>query len=373
MSEKYKDEQELIDRLAQYMDSEGDSKYAAGLCLANHLWFGEQQDKAREIIQELTGIQADSSKTMTQKVREFVDIKEIPFRITEVFDALQSIKNPEQRQRDRNTIRQIMHRLTKDGILQNYGSIDGAYRKVNKGAELLDWKNAKSEGVKFHLPFDMDDLGINIFWGNIITISGEKGAGKTALCLEIAKTNMDIIKTQYASSEMWESETRSRLEYHEDIPIDEWDKVRFIHRNKDLADVVEKEWLNIFDFLELKQGASFEVGDRLQEIHDALGGTGIAVVALQLDRGKDIARGGSSSLDKPRLIVNLRKGSTKRLGTLKIYDAKNLKRRVQNPSGKILHFKLVEGTVFIPQGTWHYEEDCSEETCGFSKKSGGYS
>ena len=41
-------------------------------------------------------------------------------------------------------------------------------------------------------------------------------------------------------------------------------------------------------------------------------------------------------------------------------DAKNLKRNAPNPSGKIIHFKLVEGTVFIPQGTWHYEDDCSD-------------
>jgi hypothetical protein len=353
----------------EYRKSRGDEKIAVGLHLAHELWFAEYNEaKAKTIIQELSTIQSDSDKPMSERVREWIDVTELPFRVTQIYDALQSVTDRQQKQRDRNSIRQIIHRLKDDGYIQNYGNMEGVYRKVQREFEPLVLGATSSDGIKFHLPFGMDRLGIKIFDGNIITIAGQKSAGKTALCLAIAKHNRDIIKTQYASSEMWDDEMTDRALLHDDMTIEEWNKVEFIHCGNDFADAVKREYLNIFDFVELKAGQLFEVGDRLKEIHDALGGTGLAIVALQLDPGKDIARGGPSALDKPRLILTLKAGSTKKWGTLKIYDAKNLKRGVSNPSGKIIHFSLVQGSLFMPQGVWHYEDTCSEETCGVAGK-----
>jgi hypothetical protein len=358
----------------QYEDSNGDDKYALGIHYAHKLWFEEYNEAmAKEIIREIDILREKQDKPMSEKVREWVDVTELPFRVTQIYDALQTVTDREQRQKDRNNIRMILHRLKEDGYIQSYGGVEGVYRKSKKEFEALQLGATSSDGIKFHLPFGMDKLGIKLFNGNIITIAGQKSAGKTALCLAIAKHNRDIIKTQYASSEMWDDEMTDRALLHDDMTVDEWNKVEFIHCSDNFADAVKKDWLNIFDFVELGGEALYKVGDRLKEIHDALGGTGLAMVALQLDPGKEIARGGPSALDKPRLILTLKSGSTKKLGTLKIYDAKNLKKGASNPSGKIIHFKLVQGSVFLPQGTWHYDEDCSEETCGVAGKKGTYS
>ena len=293
----------------------------------------------------------EDTLSLAQEVQEWVMNTKGLFLSSEIYRDLGiSTRN------EKKNVSMILSRLCDEQVIKREGNRNGCFRLINKHVEELNWENASTEGIKIYLPFDLHEMA-NIFYGNIITINGRKSAGKTAFCLEAAKLNRNFFKVNYITSEMWESELKSRLDMHKDMTVSEWKKIRFSNRSSDVADVIEKDMLNIVDYLELRQERTFEIGDKLAEIHEKLSGTGVAIVACQLDPNKEIARGGPSCLDKPRLILTLRHK------TIKIYDAKNFKGK-QNPSGKIHHFDLVDGAKFIPHGTWHDEEECTDASCG---------
>ena len=90
------------------------------------------------------------------------------------------------------------------------------------------------------------------------------------------------------------------------------------------------------------------IGKYLLDIHNKLK-RGIAFIALQKPYGRDYARGGESSLDKPRLYLAMNPGQ------VKIISAKNRRGR-ESPNGLVLDFKLFNGSELYPQGFWRKEE-----------------
>ena len=280
-----------------------------------------------------------SKRNLTAEVREWIGITWGNISIT---DALQNITNITNAERPKITT--IMNRLVKEGLLERVPGKNGVYRKVDYECDAIDFLKAESKSIDIWLPFNLHEM-VESMPGNIILLAGETNAGKTGLLFNIIRANMRKFDVHYFNSEMGAGELKKRLSLFKDITLDQW-KFKAWERSGDFADVIKsgEGKINIIDFLEIHDNF-YEIGGRLAEIHSKLKGA-IAIVALQKNRGTDMGLGGFRSLEKPRLALAMSPG------VLKIVKAKNWK-NAENPNGKEVHFKIVNGCDFIQTKDWH--------------------
>ena len=98
------------------------------------------------------------------------------------------------------------------------------------------------------------------------------------------------------------------------------------------------------DFLETRGGDYSKSVSEIQKIYDAMG-TGIAVVLVQKQPGKEWGKGGSGMLEKPRFAINLEKRFKSDSGTVcicKIAKCKSVYPGEINPDGKSLYYLVNE-------------------------------
>lgn len=253
---------------------------------------------------------------------------------------------------DKKNRSQILTRKVQKGELRHIKGRHGWYRKATPSEE-IEWWTASTTPMDIFFPLGEHGL-VEVYPSNIIAIAGEKSAGKTTWCLNFAKQNRNKYKIKYFNSEMGRHELKKRLTFHKDMTTEEWRKIDFFARPKHFDEEVDPHVINIIDFLMLKQDKTFKVGDYIEEIHEAMkGGQGLAIVALQKDWGKAIARGGPSSLDIPRLYLTLNKGTRQHNSRIKIFEAKSWKDI--NPNGMIREYKIKKGAELIGLGEWHDE------------------
>jgi hypothetical protein len=252
--------------------------------------------------------------------------------------------------------RQTIQRLVESGKLARHGTKDGRYRKVEPHADTIDILGAPTTPIGVKLPFDLHEV-VNIYPGNIIVVAGEPNVGKTSFMIETLKLNMMEQEVDYYSSEMGGSEFKVRLMAHEDLSLKDW-RFNPYERSENFSDVVRPGAISLIDYMELGDDF-YRVGKYLAEIHTKLNGTGLAIVAVQKGRGKDVGRGGDFGLEKPRLYVTLNRDPDLTGGVAKIVKAKNWAGTL-NPNGKIMPFKIIGGWKFIYDRPWRYPED--EET-----------
>jgi hypothetical protein len=194
-------------------------------------------------------------------------------------------------------------------------------------------------------------LGVEEFFntrpGNIVVVAGTQDAGKTAFMLKLAEMNMSRMPVRYLSSEMGASELKSRLAIF-NTPMEAW-SVDFRERSSNFADVVTPKGLTIIDFLEMHD-TFYEVAKHLTDIHNKLDG-GVCVVALQKDPKAGLGRGGTFSLEKPRLYINLDAGYP--TATATIVKCKNWMNPLVNPNGLSVGVKIIGGGATISkEGEW---------------------
>jgi hypothetical protein len=78
---------------------------------------------------------------------------------------------------DKGTLRVVLHRLKKDGIIQKSGKRDGEYVKIDREMKPIDWKNAPVDEYKVKLPLFLNDV-VSIFPKNILVVGGFSNSGK---------------------------------------------------------------------------------------------------------------------------------------------------------------------------------------------------
>jgi hypothetical protein len=144
---------------------------------------------------------------------------------------------------------------------------------------------------------------------------------------------------------MGKPELRVRISKFNTMPKN-W-KVEFIPRASNFADLILPNDITLVDYLEISEDF-FRVAGMIKEIFDKLD-RGIAMIALQKNRGTDLGLGGGRSLEKARLYLSMSPGR------IKITKGKNWASE-QNPNGLVQGFKLVQGAHFIRLGEWHKEE-----------------
>ena len=283
----------------------------------------------------------DQEKSMAQEIRDWVDEAEGSFRLQDIYTHLQLST-----QVDKKNAWAVCNRLVTDEILEKVKTRAGMYRKVDGESLPMDWANAPTNPLEVIWPFQLEKM-VDIYPGNVIVVAGESNKGKTAFLLNTVKMNMDKHDIYYFNSEMGDSELRLRLSKFEGVTLEHWNFQAF-ERSDNYQDVIRPDAINIIDYLEVEE--SWRVSNVLKEIDGQLQ-QGIAIVALQKPRGRDVGYGGEPTLNRPRLYLSISSN------TIKIVKAKCFRESDKNPNGKIMRFKLINGSEFIPQGEWMYPED----------------
>ncbi len=286
-------------------------------------------------------------RQITQELREWVLTADGVFLTADVGKELGLTARDGMKQ-----LTKALCRLKDEGIIERVGDKRGQYRRVNQECDGIDWRNAPTESYSIRWPFQIERM-VDLHPGNIVVVAGEPNAGKTAFLLNVVKLNMNQGRDiHYFSSEMGAIEMKKRLAKFQDVPLIDWG-FKAWERSSDFADVIRPDGLNIIDYLEVHDNF-YVVGGMLKAIHDRLN-NGIAVVALQKNRGVDFGLGGARGLEKPRLYLAMSPRE------LKIVKAKNWTTS-RNPNGLTIEFKLVNGAVFVPTSEWNHERKDHERS-----------
>lgn len=110
--------------------------------------------------------------TLVGDVRKLVDVTSGDFSLAEILKSLDSVTN-----RDRTNVRQILHRLKVEGVIERSGRRDGIFRKVESDLEVMDFVNAPTDGLAFDWPLDLHGVA-TVFPKDICCIAGFKDSGK---------------------------------------------------------------------------------------------------------------------------------------------------------------------------------------------------
>ena len=276
-------------------------------------------------------------RNLSQEIEQWVALQDRYFSVTNCYNELFIVTKE-----DKNCARQVFFRLKGDEIIEKYGDREGFYRTVEKGADEIDFMGTEEKVIGIHWPFEIEKW-VKILPKNIIVVAGESNAGKTAFLLNTCWLNMGKFKINYFSSEMGAMELRARLQKFEGN-LKHWkENINFRERSSNFADIIKPNEVNIVDFLEVTGGPGnefFLVGGMIKQIYDRLK-KGIAIIAIQKPKGRDLGLGNERSIEKARLYLSIEHGK------IKIIKGKNWTNSEINPNGMGWKFKLVQGAKFI--------------------------
>ena len=203
--------------------------------------------------------------------------------------------------RDKANKRKIFQRLVEEGVIERVQGKNSVFRRIERECDPIDFLSAPTDEAEITLPLGLSDH-FKAYPKNIIVFAGDQDAGKTALLLNFVKDNMHRHEIYYFSSEMGASELRTRLQLFPNLTLQDW-KFHPKEKASNFVDVIEPDAINVIDYLEIDD-KFYQVSGMLRAIHEKLE-KGIAIIALQKTPGSDIGRGGSFSVEKPRLYVSV--------------------------------------------------------------------
>jgi hypothetical protein len=283
---------------------------------------------------------------------------------------------------DKNARASALNRYKKQGLIVDVPGRRGVWRVVDGQCKGMKLGSAKAKPLAIALPLGLHEL-CDIRPGNIIVVAGSPNSGKSAyvsnLVHSVFNTNTkgnavsnysesvaaemarqicpgQKLECHFFSSEAGEDEMSSRLELHPG-GIDSFRDVQFWERDRDFADVIRPNALNIVDFLEVYDDF-YQIGSWINDIHRVMD-KGIAVVVIQKKRGRDVGKGGDVTMEKPRLYVSLENNAPYG-GICKVVKAKFLKHHSLNPNGMEIDYHLIDGHAFRPTSDWRYVADQKE-------------
>ena len=245
---------------------------------------------------------------------------------------------------EKNNRRQILHRMKKEGFIEQHQTVSRKYRHRVTQIEGLNYKQAKRGHVlDIRWPLQVEEF-VNLYEGNLVVVAGSPNAGKTAMMLNLIYLNQHRFPVYYFCSEMGETELSDRLALFnkEGITVDEW-KFDAFPRSTHFADVIKPDCINIIDFLELTQEI-YLVNEYLTDITHAIG-KGVAIVAVQKKIGADLGRGQEFSLEKPRLYLSMDQNK------MRIMKGKNWA-TATNPNGMTISYDIIDGYKFVSRTGW---------------------
>ena len=296
------------------------------------------------------------STVMTQIV-DYLEITEGYFKIQDLYYALNAARDIKKQA----TIRRNLTILVKGGTLERYGKRDGVYRRPDKSIKKMNFSNPGGHNFNIKWPLDLQKI-CRTLQKNIIIISGEFEAGKTAFLLATAALNLNKKQKIYLfNSDCGEEELNERLNTF-DIPIWEWEEgMEAYERSDNFQDVIRADAINIIDYLEVTEDF-YLVGKAIFEIWKKLN-KGIAIIGLQKDEKRDgkgkatnvLGRGKTFSAEKARIYLSLTKNYPDG-GIATIIKGKLRADKHINPTNMQCTYKLIQGCDFIQESDWHRPE-----------------
>jgi len=273
-------------------------------------------------------------KNWAEEVRDYITTTDGYITTTDCHKQLQATTTDHKK-----AINMALLRMKESGIIEKYGEKSGTYKKVEQLEEnIIDLSAADTTSLPIKLPLGIHEL-VKIMPKNIIIVAGESNSGKSAFLLNTAAKNMIDHKVFYFSSEMGGAELKERLQnFNERMPFKMWERCTFIERSIDFDIAIRPNDINIIDFLEIHD-EFYKIGGFIKKIFDKLD-KGIAIIAIQKNKGRDEGIGGARSIEKARLYLSMRPG------VIKIVKAKNWVSGLINPNGMEKQFKLAKGIIF---------------------------
>ena len=280
------------------------------------------------------------TRNISEEVKDWSLLNEGVFLLKDCYNELKLVKSE-----DQLTARVILSKLVKDGSIEKHGNMRGQYRSKITDAPEIDIFSATLDEYDIKLPMGIHEY-VKIHKSNIIVIAGESNAGKTALCLNIAKKNQDK-GVNYLSSEMQDgTELRIRLDAFNE-PLERWKDVKFRFRTDNFPDMIDPNGLNIVDYLdEGSDGEAYKMTRRIKDISEKLK-DGIAVVSIQKGSQKQFGFGGEGTKNAARLYLTITQQNRLTIEKGKVWRNPNI-----NPNGLFCDFKLIAGCKFKKVGGW---------------------
>ena len=270
---------------------------------------------------------------------------------------------------ERKKCNMILLRLEKEGLIQKTGRFAGEYRILNQEIKEVDWINTCTENVKIWLPFELSNLSgrdciVDIMPGDIILFAGVNNAGKSGVCMNIAKENRHEWKTHYISSELSPGKFKKRFLGDPEVTLDMLKDIKYYDATGglNLQDFIRPGVgnLNIIDYLESLQ-EPYLMGSLLNEVFKKLKG-GVGIVSIQKKPDSDTGYGGEYTRMRPSLVINLEEVKDKETKAL-LYN-KALITKCKEPTDRFIeerghpsymkyHFNLIKGIKLVRKAGWH--------------------
>jgi hypothetical protein len=275
-------------------------------------------------------------KKIIDRIREFIDGEMCDFSVTNVCHTLSLVTSC-----DKTAARQALSRLKKEGLIKHSGNKSGIYRRVEDETEQIDFINANPhEILKIYWPFNLQNL-VNLLPKSIVILGGVQNSGKTAFLLNVVRMNMNHHRIRYMSSEMSDAELRLRHDLFPDLAPSDWNYDP-INRTSAYEDVILPDDINIIDYFEISDNF-YQIGGHIKNIYEKLN-KGIAIIAIQKNKGQDYALGGERTLEKARLYLTMDSN------ILTVVKGKLWANPLVNPNDMCFKYKLWQGHKFIIQG-----------------------
>lgn len=323
----------------------------------------------------LTVPQRTAPAPITEDVRAFIEQGSGIFNVFELDRELCLFTKTE-----KNARAFALKKFKKQGLIIPVSGQRGHWRIVDGNCRAMVLGGEKAEPLANVLPLGIHEH-CDIRPGNLIVVAGSSNSGKSAFVInwvysllvnnigtsdaDACGKGVDVLaemgrlmcqgqrpEIHFFSSEAGDDEMSSRLSL---FPggVEAFRDVYFWERDKDFADVVRPNAINVIDFLEVYDDF-YQIGSWINDIHRVLD-KGIAMIAIQKKRGADVGKGGDVTMEKPRLYINLENNAPYG-GICKIMKAK-FPKGDKNLNGLEIDYKLVNGHEFRLTSDWRCVQD----------------
>lgn len=210
----------------------------------------------------------------------------------------------------REALDQVLYYKTKVKKTPDLERVGNGYRVINRESEELDFWNTEGNAIlDLKWPYGREDdtdfqlHNVEIYQGSPVVVSGGSNYGKSAFLLNFAIANMGTHPILYMTNEWTKEQAADRLRPFGYDLSELKGKIRFIKRFRDWQDAVEPGSLNLIDYLRTDDAT--QVGGMINRIKESLDGRGMAMIALQKQKGRDEGFGGDPTKWDAQLYLSI--------------------------------------------------------------------
>jgi len=228
------------------------------------------------------------------------------FRLTQVYEALNAKDAAE-----KTAVRKGISRERQAGNIVSTGTY-GVWRKVESDVEWYGMGDEVSDlppPLNIMLPLGLESM-VKLYPGDLVCFAGLTSSGKSSASLEIALKNNSGLALNYLSSELTLAAIQQRAELV-DIMLSSLKHVRFAMRYDHFEDVIEPGAINFVDYLQPSGDGDepkyYSIPHMIMKIHKKLNGSGLVILNIQKDPGKESGEGGFKTMHKANLYITMDK------------------------------------------------------------------